>query len=147
MRSATIPGEYRLEPGDIEINAGRRTCSVVVANSGDRPFQVGSHFHFFEANTALLFERASTLGMRLIDVAGGEKIPRKGGPGNTRSDLLIINKTDLAPHVGADLNVMAQDAKGQRGERPFVFTNLRSGEGVGAVMAFIREQGLLDAVY
>src|SRR5512141_1403659 len=83
----------------------------------------------------------SDLTLYVIDVAGGEKIPRKGGPGITRSDLLIINKTDLAPHVGADLNVMAQDAKRQRGERPFVFTNLRSGEGVGAVMAFIREQG------
>jgi urease accessory protein len=89
----------------------------------------------------------SDLTLYVIDVAGGEKIPRKGGPGITRSDLLIINKTDLAPHVGADLNVMAQDAARQRGERPFVFTNLRSGEGVEAVMAFIRKQGLLDAVY
>ncbi len=89
----------------------------------------------------------SDLTLYVIDVAGGEKIPRKGGPGITRSDLLIINKTDLAPHVGADLGVMAQDAKRQRGDRPFVFTNLRSGEGVDEVMAFIREQGLLDAVY
>ncbi|MDB5920460.1 MAG: ureG [Massilia sp.] len=89
----------------------------------------------------------SDLTLYVIDVAGGEKIPRKGGPGITRSDLLIINKTDLAPHVGADLGVMAADAARQRGERPFVFTNLRSGEGVDAVMAFIREQGLLDARY
>lgn len=89
----------------------------------------------------------SDLTLYVIDVAGGEKIPRKGGPGITRSDLLIINKTDLAPHVGADLDVMARDAAHQRGERPFVFTNLRSGEGVAAVVAFIREQGLLDAVY
>ena len=87
----------------------------------------------------------SDLTLYVIDVAGGEKIPRKGGPGITRSDLLIINKTDLAPHVGADLNVMAQDARRQRGERPFIFTNLRSGEGVEEVMAFIRKQGLLDA--
>jgi urease accessory protein len=79
----------------------------------------------------------------VIDVAGGEKIPRKGGPGITRSDLLIINKTDLAPHVGADLSIMAADAKRQRGERPFIFTNLRSGEGVAEVVAFIRTQGLL----
>ncbi len=86
----------------------------------------------------------SDLTLYVIDVAGGEKIPRKGGPGITRSDLLIINKTDLAPHVGADLAVMAQDAKRQRGERPFVFTNLRSGEGVEEVIAFIRKQGLLD---
>ena len=87
----------------------------------------------------------SDLTLYVIDVAGGEKIPRKGGPGITRSDLLIINKTDLAPHVGADLAIMAQDAKRQRGERPFIFTNLRSGEGVAEVMSFIREQGLLDA--
>ncbi len=86
----------------------------------------------------------SDLTLYVIDVAGGEKIPRKGGPGITRSDLLIINKTDLAPHVGADLAIMAQDAKRQRGERPFIFTNLRSGEGVAQVIAFIREQGLLD---
>jgi urease accessory protein len=86
----------------------------------------------------------SDLTLYVIDVAGGEKIPRKGGPGITRSDLLIINKTDLAPHVGANLDIMAQDAKRQRGDRPFVFTNLRSGAGVDEVMAFIREQGLLD---
>jgi urease accessory protein len=85
----------------------------------------------------------SDLTLYVIDVAGGEKIPRKGGPGITRSDLLIINKTDLAPHVGADLDVMARDAKQQRGARPFIFTNLRSGEGVAAVIDFIREQGLL----
>ena len=87
----------------------------------------------------------SDLTLYVIDVAGGEKIPRKGGPGITRSDLLIINKTDLAPHVGANLEIMAQDAKRQRGARPFLFTNLRSGEGVAAVVDFIREQGLLDA--
>jgi urease accessory protein len=89
----------------------------------------------------------SDLTLYVIDVAGGEKIPRKGGPGITRSDLLIINKTDLAPHVGADLSVMANDARRQRGERPFVFTNMRTGEGVQEVVAFIREQGLLDAVH
>ena len=81
-----------------------------------------------------------------IDVAGGEKIPRKGGPGITRSDLLIINKTDLAPHVGANLEIMAADAKKQRGDRPFIFTNLRQGEGVKQVVEFIRKQGLLDEI-
>ena len=86
----------------------------------------------------------SDLTIYVIDVAGGEKIPRKGGPGITRSDLLIINKTDLAPHVGANLDIMAQDAKRMRGERPFLFTNLRSGDGVEQVVAFIRKQGLLD---
>jgi urease accessory protein len=89
----------------------------------------------------------SDLTLYVIDVAGGEKIPRKGGPGITRSDLLIINKTDLAPHVGADLSVMASDARRQRGERPFVFTNMRTGDGVAEVVAFIREQGLLDAAH
>ena len=89
----------------------------------------------------------SDLTLYVIDVAGGEKIPRKGGPGITRSDLLIINKTDLAPHVGADLAVMASDARRQRGERPFVFTNMRTGEGVQDVVAFIRNQGLLDAIH
>jgi len=86
----------------------------------------------------------SDLTIYVIDVAGGEKIPRKGGPGITRSDLLIINKTDLAPYVGANLDVMAHDAKRMRGERPFIFTNLRSGDGVEKVVAFIRTQGLLD---
>ena len=80
-------------------------------------------------------------------MAGGEKIPRKGGPGITRSDLLIINKTDLAPHVGANLDIMAQDAKRMRGARPFVFTNLRTGDGLEAVVAFIREQGMLDVAH
>jgi len=86
----------------------------------------------------------SDLTIYVIDVAGGEKIPRKGGPGITRSDLLIINKTDLAPYVGANLDIMAQDAKRMRGERPFVFTNLRTGDGVETVIEYIRKQGLLD---
>lgn len=73
----------------------------------------------------------------VIDVAAGDKIPRKGGPGITRSDLLVINKTDLAPLVGASLDVMEIDARKMRGELPFVFTNLKSGDGVGQVVAFI----------
>lgn len=81
----------------------------------------------------------------VIDVAQGEKIPRKGGPGITRSDLLIINKTDLAPHVGADLSVMERDAARQRGARPFVFTNLKTGAGVDTVIDFIRTKGGLGA--
>src|SRR3989475_7471109 len=79
----------------------------------------------------------------VIDVAAGDKIPSKGGPGITRSDLLVINKIDLAPHVGASLEVMDRDARRQRGERPFVFTNLKTGEGVDAVRDFIVQQGLL----
>ena len=88
----------------------------------------------------------SDLTIYVIDVAGGEKIPRKGGPGITRSDLLIINKTDLAPHVGANLDVMAADAQRMRGTRPFVFTNLRTGTGLETVVAFIEKHGLLEQV-
>ena len=77
----------------------------------------------------------------VIDVAQGEKIPRKGGPGITRSDLLVINKTDLAPHVGASLAVMESDTKRMRGERPFVFSNLKTGEGVPAIAGFVERQG------
>jgi urease accessory protein len=81
----------------------------------------------------------------VIDVAQGEKIPRKGGPGITRSDLLVINKIDLAPHVGASLKVMERDARRMRGERPFVFTNLRAGHGVAEVARIIEESGGLTS--
>ena len=77
----------------------------------------------------------------VIDVSGGEKIPRKGGPGVTRSDLLVINKTDLAPYVGASLEVMARDALRMRKARPFVMSNMKTGEGVEAVIGFIRQKG------
>jgi urease accessory protein len=83
------------------------------------------------------------LTLYVIDVAGGDKIPRKGGPGITKSDLLIINKTDLAPHVGASLEVMDRDARRMRGDKPFVFTSLRRGEGVQEVVDFVIHQGLL----
>ena len=73
----------------------------------------------------------------VIDVAGGDKIPRKGGPGITKSDLLVINKTDLAPYVGASLDVMARDSKTMRGDRPFVFTNLKAQDGLEAVVSFL----------
>ena len=81
----------------------------------------------------------------VIDVAEGDKIPRKGGPGIARSDLLVINKIDLAPYVGADLGVMERDAKRMRGERPFVFTNLRDGTGADAVVDWIRRDLLFEA--
>jgi urease accessory protein len=77
----------------------------------------------------------------VIDVSAGDKIPRKGGPGITRSDLLVINKIDLAPHVGASLEVMDRDSRRMRGERPFVFTNIRAGNGVAEVAGFIERQG------
>ena len=85
----------------------------------------------------------SDLTLYVIDVAGGEKIPRKGGPGITKSDLLIINKIDLAPMVGASLEIMERDAKRMRGDRPFVFTNLKIGTGLDTVISFIEREGLL----
>lgn len=84
----------------------------------------------------------SDLTLYVIDVSGGEKIPRKGGPGITKSDLLIINKTDLAPMVGANLQVMAQDAQRMRGDKPFIFSNMKTEDGVEEVIAFIEKQGL-----
>jgi urease accessory protein len=81
----------------------------------------------------------------VIDVAGGEKIPRKGGPGITRSDLLVVNKIDLAPHVGADLAIMEDDTKRMRGQRPYVFSNIRAGMGVDSIAKFIEQAGGLDA--
>ncbi|MDP3842733.1 MAG: urease accessory protein UreG [Oxalobacteraceae bacterium] len=126
------------EDASINLEAIARMCAdfphldlILIESGGD--------------NLAATFSpELSDLTIYVIDVAGGEKIPRKGGPGITRSDLLIINKTDLAPYVGADLGVMAADAKRMRGERPFVFTNLRTGDGVETVIEFIRKQGLLD---
>ena len=85
----------------------------------------------------------SDLTIYVIDVAAGDKIPRKGGPGITRSDLLVINKIDLAPHVGASLEIMERDARTMRGERPFVFTNLKTRQGLEQVVRFIVERGML----
>jgi urease accessory protein len=88
----------------------------------------------------------SDLTLYVIDVAAGDKIPRKGGPGITKSDLLIINKIDLAPHVGASLEVMDRDARMMRARRPFVFTNLKTLQGLNAVIEFIETEGLLTGV-
>jgi len=87
----------------------------------------------------------SDLTLYVIDVAAGDKIPRKGGPGITKSDLLVINKIDLAPMVGASLEVMDRDARTMRGERPFVFTNLKTGQGLDTVIAFIEAEGVLGS--
>jgi urease accessory protein len=87
----------------------------------------------------------SDLTLYVIDVAAGDKIPRKGGPGITKSDLLVINKIDLAPMVGASLEVMAHDAKKMRGARPFVFTNLKTGQGLDTIVKFVETDGMLCA--
>ena len=111
---------------------GKLDC-VIVESGGD--------------NLAATFSpELSDLTLYVIDVAAGDKIPRKGGPGITKSDLLIINKIDLAPHVGASLEVMERDARAQRGERPVVFTNLKTGQGLDRVLDFIETQGLLRQV-
>jgi len=86
----------------------------------------------------------SDLTLYVIDVAAGDKIPRKGGPGITKSDLLVINKIDLAPYVGASLEVMDTDARRMRGGRPFVFTNLKTGHGLSTIAEFIEKNGLLN---
>lgn len=86
----------------------------------------------------------SDLTIYVIDVAGGEKIPRKGGPGITKSDLLVINKTDLAPHVGANLEIMEADTKRMRNSQPYVMTNLKSGQGLAEIVRFIEKNGMFE---
>ena len=88
----------------------------------------------------------SDLTLYVIDVSAGDKIPRKGGPGITKSDLLIINKIDLAQHVEADLDVMERDARAQRVNRPFVFTNMKEGLGVDKIVDFIGDEGMVDVI-
>jgi urease accessory protein len=88
----------------------------------------------------------SDLTLYVIDVSAGDKIPRKGGPGITKSDLLIINKIDLAQHVEADLDVMERDARAQRVDRPFVFTNMKEGLGVDKIVDFIGDEGMVDVI-
>lgn len=95
--------------------------------------------------TAVFSPALADVQIFVIDVAGGDKVPRKGGPGVTRSDLLVINKTDLAPHVGADLSVMERDATAIRKGKPIVFTNLKTGDGLDQVIAWIRHEVLFEA--
>ena len=121
MNLAAIDGLTR-DFGDLDL--------IIVESGGD--------------NLAATFSpELSDLTLYVIDVAAGDKIPRKGGPGIMRSDLLIINKIDLAPYVGASLEVMERDARKMRGTRPFVFTNLKTGQGLDAVIEFIVQEGML----
>ena len=153
LRADALPGERLMgvETGGCPHTAIREDASInleaIARMSADFPDLDLILVESGGDNLAATFSpELSDLTIYVIDVAGGEKIPRKGGPGITRSDLLIINKTDLAPHVGANLDIMAQDAKRMRGERPFVFTNLRTGDGLETVVNFIRQQGMLDVV-
>jgi urease accessory protein len=147
-RSGALPPERILgvETGGCPHTAIREDASINLA-------AVAELRHRFPALDVVLVESggdnlAATFSPELadftiyvIDVAAGDKIPRKGGPGITRSDLLVINKIDLAPMVGASLEVMDRDARKMRGARPFVFTNMKTGEGLGQVIALIEERG------
>ncbi len=150
-RAGALPSERILgvETGGCPHTAIREDCSINLAAVA----QMIARFPkvdliFIESggdNLAATFSpELADLTIYVIDVAQGEKIPRKGGPGITRSDLLVINKIDLAPYVGASLEVMERDTKRMRGQRPFVFTNIRAGEGVGTVAAFIERLGGLQ---
>ncbi len=152
IRSAALPEERILgvETGGCPHTAIREDASMNLA-AVDELCQRWPELDFVMVESggdnlsATFSPELADLTIYVIDVSAGDKIPRKGGPGITRSDLLVINKIDLAPHVGASLEVMDRDAKKMRGERPFVFTNIKSGLGVETVSDFIVKQGMLDA--
>jgi len=150
IRSQALPAERILgvETGGCPHTAIREDASMNLAAVEDLQVRFPNlDLIFIESggdNLAATFSpELADLTLYVIDVAEGEKIPRKGGPGITRSDLLVINKIDLAPYVGASLAVMERDARRMRGERPFVFTNLRSGEGLLPIADFIVREGML----
>ncbi len=119
--------------GVAELNRRFPTLDIILIESGGD-------------NLAATFSpELADLTIYVIDVSAGDKIPRKGGPGITRSDLLVINKIDLAPYVGASLDVMDRDSKKMRGTRPFIFSNVRAGQGVAEIAAFIEKEGGLSA--
>ena len=153
LRADALPAERILgvETGGCPHTAIREDASMNLAALDDMGLRFPrAELCFIESggdNLAATFSpELADLTIYVIDVSAGEKIPRKGGPGITRSDLLIINKTDLAPMVGANLDVMDRDAKRMRGERPFVFTNLKSGDGLETVVRFIAKAGGLAVV-
>ena len=152
IRSEALPGEriIGVETGGCPHTAIREDASMNLAAVADLTMRFPDlDLVFIESGgdnlSATFSPELADLSIYVIDVAGGEKIPRKGGPGITRSDLLVINKVDLAPYVGASLEIMERDAKRMREERPFLFTNLKNGEGVAAVMDFIVREGMLNA--
>jgi urease accessory protein len=147
-RAGSLPPERILgiETGGCPHTAIREDASINLAGVADlsRRFP-GLDLILIESggdNLAATFSpELADLTIYVIDVSAGDKIPRKGGPGITRSDLLVINKIDLAPHVGASLEVMDRDARKMRGERPFVFANIRAGQGVAEIASFVERQG------
>ncbi|WP_455202403.1 urease accessory protein UreG [Kaarinaea lacus] len=151
MRSQALP-ENRIigvETGGCPHTAIREDASMNLAAVSELNKRVDNlDIVFVESGgdnlSATFSPELSDLTIYVIDVAAGEKIPRKGGPGITKSDLLIINKTDLAPLVGASLEVMERDAKKMRGMKPFVFTNLKQGEGLKNIIDFIIDKGMLS---
>ena len=147
IRQGTLPAERvrGVETGGCPHAAIREDASMNLEAIADFEHSLpGLELVFIESggdNLAAAFSpELVDVSVYVIDVAGGDKIPRKGGPGITRSDLLVINKTDLAPHVGASLEVMERDARRMRGARPFVFTDLKSGEGAQQVARWLEEQ-------
>ncbi len=151
-RAGSLPPEriMGIETGGCPHTAIREDASINLAGVAEmrRRFP-GLDLILIESggdNLAATFSpELADLTIYVIDVSAGDKIPRKGGPGITRSDLLVINKIDLAPHVGASLDVMDRDSRRMRGERPFVFANVRAGQGVDDVARFIERQGGLAA--
>ena len=151
MRAGALPDEriMGVETGGCPHTAIREDCSINLAAVGTMTKRFpGLDLILIESggdNLAATFSpELADITIYVIDVAQGEKIPRKGGPGITRSDLLIINKIDLAPHVRANLDVMESDTKRMRGEKPYVFTNLRAGAGVETVARFVEQAGGLS---
>jgi len=147
-RSGALPAERieGVETGGCPHTAIREDASInMVALSQMNKLFPAAQICFIESggdNLAATFSpELADITIYVIDVAAGEKIPRKGGPGITRSDLLVINKTDLAPHVGADLDVMEADTQRMRKGRPYFFTNLKNGQGLSGIMNFIIENG------
>ena len=150
-RAAALPAEriMGVETGGCPHTAIREDASMNLAAIDDMNGRFpAAELCFIESggdNLAATFSpELSDLTIYVIDVAAGDKIPRKGGPGIVKSDLLVINKIDLAPMVGASLEVMDRDAKKMRGARPFVFTNLRDGTGVDTIVDFVIDKGVLE---